>query len=90
MARPLLAGPLAGADPDPGQHASWIVLRVLEEGHSEEVRQLFARYGTALPAQLVRRRGGRQLSRRSLALWSLVLGVEPAPATAVAEALWSL
>jgi hypothetical protein len=56
-------------------HASVIVERVLERGAWEHLRWLFATYGEASVAEWVRRHGFRLLSRRSFALWRVVLGI---------------
>ena len=57
------------------EHRGVIIERVLERGTWEQVRWLFATYGEDAVAEWVRRHGFRLLSRRSFALWRLVLGV---------------
>lgn len=64
------------ADMDTEKHAGVIIERVLERGSWEELRWLFARYGELRVAEWVRRHGFRLLSKRSFALWRLVLGVD--------------
>jgi len=56
-------------------HAGVIIERILERGSWEQVRWLFAHYGEGYVADWVRRHGFRLLSRRSFALWRLVLGI---------------
>lgn len=63
------------AEMDPESHASVIIERILERGRWEEVRWLFAYYGQARIAEWVRQHGFRLLSKRSFALWRLVLGI---------------
>lgn len=66
-----------------------LVGRLLEEGEEADLRWLVAAAGEHELAGWLERRGGRQLSRRSRAFWRLVLGVEPAPGSEIAEELWS-
>jgi hypothetical protein len=56
-------------------HRGVIIERLLERGSWEQVRWLFATYGEAEVAEWVRQHGFRLLSRRSFALWRLVLGI---------------
>ena len=56
-------------------HKSVIIERVLERGTWDQLCWLFATYGEANVAEWVRRHGFRLLSRRSFALWRLVLGI---------------
>ena len=51
-----------------------IIERVLEHGTWEQLGWLFAAWGEACVADLVRRHGFRLLSKRSFALWRLALG----------------
>lgn len=60
---------------NPEDHAGVIIERILERGSWEQVRWLFARYGEERIAAWVRRHGFRLLSKRSFALWRLVLGI---------------
>jgi hypothetical protein len=55
-----------------------IVERLLERGSWPQVRWLFTTYGEERVAEWVRRHGFRLLSRRSFALWRLVLDVTAA------------
>ena len=66
-------------------HRGVIIERILERGSWEQVRWLLATYGQVQVAEWVRRHGFRLLSKRSFALWRLVLGIEDyvAPAWAV-------
>lgn len=57
-------------------HRGVIIERVLERGSWEQLRWLFATYGEAAVADWVSKHGFRLLSRRSFALWRLVLNVE--------------
>ena len=72
-------------------HRGVIIERVLERGSWEQLRWLFATYGEATVADWVARHGFRLLSKRSFALWRLVLNVEHyhAPDWAIAaRQLW--
>ena len=69
---------------------SFWIGRLLEEGEEADLRWLVAKVGEETLQSWLRERGGRQLSRRSRAFWSVVLGVEASPPPAVAEALWLL
>ena len=66
-------------------HKGVIIERILEKGSWEQVRWLFKTYGDEEVKSWVRQHGFRLLSKRSFALWSLVLDVEDyhAPAWAV-------
>ncbi len=66
----------AFATMDSQSHQGVIIERVLERGSWEQVRWLFATYGEKVVAQWVSRHGFRLLSKRSFALWRLVLNVE--------------
>lgn len=57
-------------------HASVIIERILDRGSWEEVNWLFEHYGEQRLAEWVRRYGFRALSKRSFALWRLVLNVD--------------
>jgi len=61
---------------DAATHESVIIERILERGTWPELRWLFDRYGENQIADWLRRHGFRLLSRRSFALWRLVLGIE--------------
>jgi len=52
-----------------------IIERVLERGTWAQLRWLFATFGEERVADWVRRHGFRLLSKRSFALWRLVLGI---------------
>ena len=60
---------------DPDHHRGVIIERTLERGSWEQLRWLFATYGEDEVAAWVRRHGFRLLSKRSFALWRLVLDV---------------
>jgi len=57
-------------------HRGVIIERVLERGSWEQTRWLFATYGEAAVAEWVSKHGFRLLSKRSFAMWRLVLNVE--------------
>lgn len=57
-------------------HQGVIIERVLERGSWEQVRWLFAAYSKADVAGWVEKHGFRLLSKRSFALWRLVLDIE--------------
>ena len=61
---------------DAETHESVITERVLERGTWPELRWLFDRYGENRIADWLRQHGFRLLSRRSFALWRLVLGID--------------
>jgi len=72
-------------------HRGVIIERVLERGSWEQLRWLFATYGETAVAEWVSKHGFRLLSKRSFALWRLVLSVEDyyAPDWAIAaKQLW--
>ncbi len=66
----------AFATMDVQTHQGVLIERVLERGSWEQLRWLFATYGEATVADWVRKHGFRLLSKRSFALWRLVLNVE--------------
>lgn len=76
-----------------GRHSEYVIGRLLEDGEGEDLRWLLGRLGPdrieRLRAWLVRH-GGRALSRRSRAFWSLVLEVSPSPPSSSTGALWPL
>ncbi len=57
------------------QHKGVIIERFLERGTWEQLRWLFATYGEDGVAEWVRKHGFRLLSKRSFALWRLVLKI---------------
>ena len=67
----------------------WIPL-LLEQGETEDLRALFSTFGRRRIAAWLRARGSRQLSRRSRLFWSTALGIDIAPPSAAAEAVWPL
>jgi hypothetical protein len=72
---------------DSERHAPWIIATLLEEGDTRDLRWLMTRYGALRLASWLAERGGRQLSRRSVAFWHLVLGSE-LPPEGPGEDLW--
>lgn len=79
-------------DVDPRKHLPYVIGRLLEEGDSADLRALTAAVPEDDLADWLRRRGGRRLSSRSRAFWSLVLDVPETdmPRPDLAEALWPL
>ncbi|MBI3359502.1 MAG: hypothetical protein HY023_00125 [Chloroflexi bacterium] len=60
----------------PKKHYSTIIERILERGRWDEINWLFDHYGEKQVKQWVRQHGFQGLSRRSFALWKLVLGIK--------------
>ncbi|MEL7058546.1 MAG: hypothetical protein AAGN46_00825 [Acidobacteriota bacterium] len=69
-----------------------VILRLLEEGDSDDLRALVARVGESMLAAAVQRGGDRSLSRRSWRFAGFILGMEEpdTQAPSAAEALWPL
>ena len=78
--------PSAAAD-ELSAHA---VIRLLEDGDRDDLRSLTDTVGEADLVSLFAARGGRQLSSRSRAFWSLLLGVDPAPPHPCSAEIWPL
>jgi hypothetical protein len=76
--------------PDPAADRPYLFARLLEEGERADLRWLTALVPEAEIAAWFATSGGRALTHRSRSFWQLVLGVEPAPAPAVAAELWPL
>jgi hypothetical protein len=74
--------------PDPARHPDFVIERLLDEGDSADLAWLVARFGEPRLRAWLAAHGGRRLSRRSRALWSLTLGVEAPPPPA--HDLWPL
>jgi uncharacterized protein DUF6922 len=60
-------------------HAPFILGRVLEYGSLASVRWAIDIYGTERIKTFLRERGRRTLSRKTLAFWTLILGLEAEP-----------
>jgi hypothetical protein len=75
--------------PDPARHADFVIERLLDEGDSADLRWLVGRYGEARLRRWAAAHGGRRLTKRSRALWSLLLAIELQAPPAAAE-LWPL
>lgn len=75
--------------PDPERHPDFVIERLLDEGDSADLAWLVGRFGEPRLAAWVAAHGGRRLSRRSRALWSLTLGVSPTMPPAGGK-LWPL
>ena len=75
---------------EPDTYASTIMERILERGSWAEVNWLFDYYGQPQVRDWVRQHGFRALSRRSFALWRLVLEIDghSAPVWAKADQAW--
>lgn len=69
---------------------SLLIARLLEDGDAADLAWLTAAVPAADLADWFGRHGGRQLSVRSRAFWSVVLGREAGPASPEAKALWPL
>lgn len=76
--------------PDPDEHPDFVIERLLDEGDSADLAWLVGRFGEPRLRAWMAAHGVRRLSSRSRALWSLALGVEPAPAPPAAGELWPL
>jgi hypothetical protein len=57
------------------RHQGVIIERILERGTWEQLRWLFSTYGEDMVTEWVKQHGYRLLSKRSFALWRLVLGI---------------
>lgn len=57
-------------------HAPFVLERVLEYGSLASVRWALQAYGIERVKEFVRGRGLRTLSRKTLSLWTLLLGLE--------------
>jgi len=61
---------------DPEAHASFILERILEYGSLASVRWALEVYGAARIKEFLIGRGLRTLSRKTLAFWTLILGLD--------------
>jgi len=61
---------------DTETYASFVLERVLEYGSLEAARWALATYGPPRLEEFLRRRGVRVLSRKTLSLWTVLLGLE--------------
>ena len=61
---------------DTETHAAIVLERVLEYGSLEAARWALANYGPGRLEEFLRRRGVRVLSRKTLSLCSVLLGIE--------------
>ena len=61
---------------DTGTHSFFVLERVLEYGSLEAARWALATYGPERVEEFLRRRGVRVLSRKTLSLWTVLLGLE--------------
>jgi len=69
----------AAGVPLDGDGRAFLIARLLEEGDSEDLTWLASAVSSEELEGWVRSRGARQLSRRSLRFWALVLDVVPGP-----------
>lgn len=61
---------------DPEAHASFVLERLLEYGSLESVHWVMKVYGPERIKKFLRERGRRTLSRKTLAFWVLILGLD--------------
>ena len=61
---------------DSESHAPYVLERVLEYGSLTSVRWALEVYGAARIKEFVMGRGRRTLSRKTLAFWTLILGLD--------------
>lgn len=61
---------------DTEAHAPFILERVLEYGSFRAARWALETYGAERLSRFLRERGVRTLSRKTLSLWTLLLGLE--------------
>jgi hypothetical protein len=71
-------------------YRDFLVVRLLEEGDGAELAWLVRAAGRDALADIVARRGGRLLSRRSRVFWQRLLGVDAPAAHPLARELWPL
>jgi len=86
----LLAGSFAGPPERllTEEGRSLLCARLLEDGDQADLRWLLGSLGAEAVAAWFAEHGGRLLSPRSCAFWSLVLDQESGPSSPVASALW--
>jgi hypothetical protein len=72
------------------ERRAFLIARLLEEGDADELQWLVRVVGRGELATFVTTRGGRQLSHRSRAFWSLLLGVPMPPQRPLLRELWPL
>ena len=65
-----------------------VLSRVMEEGDSQDLRWLIDRYSEARIGDWLDRQGHRQLSRRSLSFWRLILDRDDTTIPEDADELW--
>ena len=82
------------ADLETPEASTLVVGRLLEEGDRDDLQWLCQHYGEVDLAGWLAQRGARQLSRRSRAFWSLLLGgselLSDSNVAPTEEALWPL
>ena len=82
--------PHTGETLDPHRHPAHVIGRILEDGDRRDLAWLFRTYGRERVARWLRRRGGRQLSRRSRAFWRVVLAADTSRTADLRSELWPL
>lgn len=68
----------------------FVIGRLLEDGETGDLRWLAQTISEERLADWLRRRGGRQLTRRSRSFWQVVLGLTVAPPAFDSAKLWPL
>lgn len=76
--------------PDAAAWAPFLIARVLEDGDSRDLVELFSEVGEERVRAWLAARGGRQLSRRSRLFWRTALGVEPSAPHPLGCEVWPL
>ncbi len=77
-----------GADREPAEHPDFVIGRLLEEGDGDDLRWLTATFGEDELVSWLGQRGQRQLSIRSFAFWTTLLG--GATRSRHEDSLWTL
>jgi hypothetical protein len=78
----------ANSDRLAAESPEFVIGRVLEEGVSDDLRWLFARFSNTQIEEWLERRGSRQLSRRSRLFWGLILKHPVAEPPDINQLLW--
>ncbi len=73
-----------------GEATQFVIGRLLEDGETGDLRWLALAVSEVRLADWLRRRGARQLTRRSRSFWQLVLGCRVAPPALDPAELWPL
>jgi hypothetical protein len=70
------------------EHAARLILGVLEDGDRDDLHWLLARFGQERVRTVSAGSAGRRLSRRSYALFALLLALPPRPEPPPGRAFW--